>query len=109
MKLDTFRSKLMSWSPIAYWRLNDESYAKAADATGLGYDGAWSSPTIALAQTLAAGVYGASFPGNDSAYLSLPNISSFRIPILSGLLTIKDGGTAVGGRILSFTGGLTTS
>jgi len=104
VKIDTFRSKISSFGPLGYWRLNDASHIGAADSSGFGNDGQYSSTAIALLQGLAPGIYGASLPGSDTAYVTLPNVDAFRIPILSGLVTFKDQGTPANGRLVYFTG-----
>jgi hypothetical protein len=104
VKLDTFRSKIMSFGPLGYWRLNNQSYATAADGTGFANHGAYSSPEIDLLQNVAPGLYGAAFPGADSGYVTLPNVSAFRIPVMSGVLTLKDNGSIADGRLILFSG-----
>ncbi len=106
MKLATYRGKLMSFGPLGYWRLNDTTLAKAADATGFGNDASYQGHGlgIRLSQNLSPGIYGAEFSGSNSDYGRVPNVSAFRIPTLSGLVAIKDQGTPPGGCVAFFTG-----
>lgn len=109
MRIATFRSRVMSFGPLGYWRLNEESHLGARDASGFGNAGTYESRAIALMRELGEGIYGAEFPGAAGARVSLPNTPAFRIGQLSGLLVMKDQGSAPGACLVSFTGATTAS
>ena len=95
----------MSYGPLGYWRFNDSSLLKAADASGFGNDGMYEGRNagIALLQQLAPGLYGAKFPGTNTDYAQLPNAAAFRVPVQSGAMTFRDLGTPSNGCLAYFT------